>query len=125
MRHPHTIALATCALGCVGLVPVGASAGATHKKPVVKQVKVGDDYYSPKKLTLTKGNAVNWAWSKQNYETHNVTLLRGPEGVKKSRFTSIDAAGGYHFKRTFTTTGTYHFECTIHPSMLITVTVKK
>jgi plastocyanin len=124
MSNPRAIALATCALGAAGLVPVAASVGATHK-PVVKKVNVADDYFSPAKLTIKKGNSVNWVWSAQNYETHNVTLVKGPKGVKKSRFTSIDASAGIHFKRTFTVTGTYHFECTIHPGMNIAVTVKR
>jgi plastocyanin len=126
LRHPRSAALATCALGCVGLVQVATSLGATHKpKPVVKKVKVADDYFSPTKVTIKKGNSVNWVWSKSNYETHNVTLFKGPKSIKKSKFTSIDASSGIHFKRTFTVPGTYHFECTIHPGMNIVVTVKK
>jgi plastocyanin len=124
MRNPRSIALATCALGCAGLVPVAASLGATHK-PVVKKVKVADSYFSPTKLTIKKGNSVNWVWSSQNYESHNVTLIKGPKGIKHSKFTSIDGTSGLHFKRTFTVPGTYHFECTIHPGMNIAVTVKK
>ena len=42
---------------------------------------------------------------------HNVTLRKGPKGVKRSQFTSINAVRGIHFKRTFLTTGTYHFVC--------------
>ena len=124
MSNPRTIALAACALGLAGLVPVGVSLGATAK-PVVKKVKVADDFFSPTKLTIKQGNAVNWVWSSQNYETHNVTLVKGPKGVKKSRFTSIDGSTGIHFQRTFIVTGTYHFECTIHPGMNIAVTVKR
>jgi plastocyanin len=126
MRNPRTIALATCVLGCTGLVPVAVSAGATHQpKAVVKNVKVADDYFSPTKLTITTGSSVDWVWSSQNYESHNVTLIKGPKGVQHRKFTSIDAARGLHFKRTFTVPGTYHFECTIHPGMNIAVTVKK
>jgi plastocyanin len=128
MRHPRSIALATCALGCVGLAQVATSAAAGHAhKPrqVVKKVKVADDFFSPTKLTIRKGQAVNWVWSSQNYSTHNVTLIKGPKSVRKKRFTSISGSSGIHFKRTFTVPGTYHFECTIHPGMNIAVTVKK
>lgn len=126
MRHPRTLALATCALGCVGLGQVATSAAAGHSpKPVIKKVKVADNSYSPVKLTISKGSSVNWVWSNTNFNTHNVTLLKGPKGIKKSKFTSIDGARGLHFKRTFTTPGTYHFECTIHPSMNIAVTVRR
>jgi plastocyanin len=126
MRYPKSIALLACAAGCAVIVPVATSAGATHKpKPVVKKVKVGDDFYSPTKLTIKKGNSVNWVWSNTNFNTHNVTLIKGPKGVKKGKFTSIDGARGIHFKRTFTTPGKYVFQCTIHPSMDIAVTVKR
>lgn len=126
MRHPRTLAVATCALACIGLAQVATSAAAGHKpRPVTKKVKIADDYFSPTKLTIKTGNSVNWLWSAQNYESHNVTLIKGPKGVKKSKFTSIDGTAGIHFKRTFTIPGTYHFECTIHPSMNIAVTVKR
>jgi plastocyanin len=124
MRNHRLIALASCALGCAGLVPVAASLGATPK-PVVKKVQVGDNFFSPVKLAIAKGSSVNWVWNNTNFNTHNVTLIKAPKGIKKAKFTSIDGARGLHFKRTFTTPGTYHFECTIHPSMNITVTVKK
>ena len=124
LRHPRSVALVACAVGYAAIAPVASGAG--HKpKPVVKKVQVGDNFFSPTKLTIRKGNSVNWVWSNTNYGTHNVTLIKGPQGVKKSRFTSIDGARGLHFKRTFTTTGTYRFECTIHQSMNIAVTVKR
>ena len=127
MQHRRSIAIAACALGSAIAAPVASGAGAvSHKaKPVVKKVQVSDNFYSPTKVTITKGSAVNWVWSKTNFDTHNVTLIRGPKGVKTSKFTSIDGSRGLHFKRTFTTPGTYHFECTIHPSMNVAVIVKR
>jgi plastocyanin len=127
MRSRGSIVLAACALGAAIVVPVADGARATrHRpKPVVKKVQVGDNFYSPTKLTIRTGSSVNWVWSDQNFETHNVTLIRGPKGVRKSRFTSIDGTRGLHFKRRFTTPGRYRFECTIHPSMNIAVTVKR
>jgi plastocyanin len=127
MGHRRSIAVAACALGAAVAAPVASGAGSVaHKpKPVVKKVRVSDDFYTPTKLTITKGSSVNWVWSKTNFNTHNVTLIKGPKGIKKAKFTSVDGARGLHFKRTFTTPGTYHFECTIHPSMNIAVTVKR
>jgi plastocyanin len=125
-RIPTRTALAAAACIAAGavIVPV-ASSSAAAKKQAVKKVSVADNYFAPTKLTVAKGSAVNWVWSNQNYNTHNVTLEKGPKGVSKSKFTSIDGARGISFKKTFTTPGTYHFECTIHPDMVITVTVKK
>jgi plastocyanin len=127
MQHRRSFAMAACALGAAIAAPVARGAGnVSHKpKPVVKKVQVSDNFYSPTKVTITKGSSVNWVWSKTNFDTHNVTLIRGPKGVKKSKFTSIDGSRGLHFKRRFTTPGTYHFECTIHPSMNVAVTVKR
>jgi plastocyanin len=127
MGHRRSIAMAACVLGAAVAAPVASGAGTvSHKpKPVVKKVKVSDNFYSPTKVSITKGSSVNWVWSNTNFNTHNVTLIKGPKGVKKAKFTSIDGARGLHFKRTFTTPGTYHFECTIHPFMNVAVTVKR
>jgi plastocyanin len=126
-RIPSRTALAASACVAAGAVIVPTASGLAHRpaRQVVKKVTVADNYFAPTKLTVTKGSAVNWVWSDQNYNTHNVTLEKGPKGVKKSKFTSIDGARGISFKKTFATPGTYHFECTIHPDMVITVTVKK
>jgi plastocyanin len=127
MGHRRSIALAACAVGAAVAAPVASGAGrVAHKpKPVVKKVQVSDNFYTPTKVTIAKGSSVNWVWSKTNFNTHNVTLIKGPKGIKKSKFTSVDGARGLHFKRTFTTPGTYHFECTIHPSMNVAVIVKR
>jgi plastocyanin len=109
------------------IVPISSGAQTAHSaKVVVKKVKVADDYFTPTKLTIKKGNQVNFVWQNTNYDTHNVTLRKGPKGVKHSKFTSINAVSGIHFKRTFLTPGTYHFVCTIHPgTMNLTVVVKR
>jgi len=127
MGHRRSIAAAVCVLGAAVAAPVASGAGTvSHKpKPVVKKVRVSDNFYSSTKVGITKGSSVNWVWSNTNFNTHNVTLIKGPKGVKKARFTSVDGARGLHFKRAFTTPGAYHFECTIHPSMNVTVTVKR
>ena len=44
-----------------------------------------------------------------------MTLRKGPKGVKHSQVQLDQRSRGIHFKRTFLTTGTYHFVCTIHP----------
>lgn len=126
-RHRRSITAAACVLGVAIAAPVASGAGSvSHKpKPVVKKVQVGDNFFSPVKLAIAKGSSVNWVWSNTNFSTHNVTLIKGPKGITKAKFTSIDGSRGLHFKRTFTTPGTYHFECTIHPSMNITVTVRR
>ena len=120
---------AVTAVALTGAVMAPVAGAATHAKPkpksVTKTVKVKDDFYSPTKVTIKKGQSVNWIWSKSNFNTHTVTLIKGPKGVNKKKFSSFQAAEGVHFKLTFTKAGTYHFECQLHPlEMNMTVTVK-
>ncbi|MGZ4187549.1 MAG: cupredoxin domain-containing protein [Solirubrobacteraceae bacterium] len=126
-KGPIAAVIAAVVCGAV-IVPIssGASTARTANKVVVKKVKVADDFFAPTKLTIKKGNQINFVWQSTNYETHNVTLRKGPKGVKRSKFTSINAVSGIHFKRTFLTAGTYRFVCTIHPgTMNLTVVVKR
>ena len=121
----------------VALVGVAAVAGvsgslagttkpASKPKPVVKTVAVKDDVYAPTTLKIKVGNEVNWVWDKNNYDSHNVTLTKGPKGISNKKYTSVTGTSGILFERAFTTPGTYHFECTIHPeSMTMTVVVSK
>ena len=129
IKRKGPIAAVTAAVVCGAvIVPIssGAATARTAKKVVVKKVKVADDFFAPTKLTIKKGNQINFVWQSTNYDTHNVTLRKGPKGVKHGKFTSINAVRGIHFQRTFLTPGTYHFVCTIHPgTMNLTVVVKR
>ncbi len=127
IKHMRATAAFIGALCCIGLWPVASGAVTAHaSKATVKSVSVADDAFTPTKLTIKKGTAVNFVWSKFNYDSHNVTLTKAPKGVSHASFTSVTGAIGLHFKRTFAKPGTYHFVCTIHPgTMYLTVTVKK
>ena len=96
----------------------GALGGARRKV-----VKVGDDYYSPSKLTIKKGTKVRWAWLDGNQDNHDVRLKSGPKGVKK--FKSDLAGSDYSYSQTFKVPGTYKIYCSIHVEMRQTITVKK
>ena len=137
-RRAPLAALTAVALTGAVAVPVASAAvhssaatDAAHatkpkKKAVVKKVKVADDFYSPTKMTIKVGSKVNFVWSPTNTATHNVTLVKGPKGVNKKKFTSLDASTDFHFERKFTVPGKYHFLCTIHPTMMnFYLTVKK
>jgi len=124
MKHKGLTTLIACLV--VSAVGVPTALGTTTSKPVVKKVKVEDNLYSPTKVTIKKGQQVNWVWSNSNFNTHSVTLIKAPNGVNKHKFSSAQASTGVHFKLTFLKTGTYHFECMVHPfEMNMTVTVKK
>jgi plastocyanin len=133
---PLAAAAALLATGAVAVPVAGAvtstrpaaaaTAAAAKPKAVVKKVVVADDFYSPTKLTIKVGDKVNFVWSPTNVNTHNVTLVSGPKGVSKKQFTSGDGSIDFHFERTFTVPGKYHFQCTIHPTMMnLHLTVKK
>jgi plastocyanin len=126
MRRATTIALLGLALGAAVLVPAASGSGTAVKpKPVVKTVRIGDDFYAPGKVTIKHGQSVHWIWDKTNFDSHNVTLIQGPKAVKPGKFTSATGSSGIRFQRQFLTPGTYHFECTIHLSMNMTVIVKR
>lgn len=130
IKRKGPIAAVVAAVACSAVVvPISAGAQTAHSakaKPVVKKVQVADDFFTPTKLTIKKGNQINFVWQNSNYDTHNVTLRKGPKGVSHQKFTSINGVRGIHFKKTFMTPGTYHFVCTIHPgTMNITVVVKR
>jgi plastocyanin len=114
-----------CVTAAVALTPA-ASAG---KKPPLaaksKNVHIGDDYYAPGKVTIRKGGTVHWLWNDTTFGSHNVTYVSGPKGVIGTKFTSITAGGGFKFTRKFATPGTYHFFCTVHRQMHMTVVVKR
>jgi plastocyanin len=124
-RAPLAVTAALLLTGTVA-VPVAGAAPSAKPKPVVKKVKVADDFYSPTKMTIKLGDKVNFVWSATNNDIHNVTLVSGPKGVSKKQFTSLEASTSFHFERTFTVAGKYHFLCTIHPTMMnFYLTVKK
>src|SRR5690349_13332968 len=90
MKRRRRTALAVGWIGCgVAANPAGALHKTTRNKVVTKTVKVVDDYYAPTSVKLKTGDAIKWVWSRSNYDSHNVTLFKGPKGVKKSQFKSV------------------------------------
>jgi len=113
------IALAVGAFAATGT----ASPLAKGKKP--EKVKVEDDFYNPTNVKVKKNGKVTWKWG-QVFNNHNVTLKKGPKGVKKSKFRSqTTGAEGFKFTKKFKKPGKYNFYCTIHPDVMkMTVKVK-
>ena len=103
----------------------GALAGGKSKARAAKTktVKVGDDYFGPAKLTVTKGTKIKWKWLDGNSNTHDVRLRKGPHGVK--RFKSQVAASDYSFSRKLKKPGKYRIYCSLHREMVMTIVVKR
>jgi plastocyanin len=127
MRALKLVAIAMAALALSGAAAAAANAPSTSKsKP--KEVSVADFYFGPEKLTLKKGQSIDWVWAEANSYAHDVHLKSGPKGLKgkASYSTKTTAVTNAEFEKTFTTPGTYKFICTIHPTqMQMTVVVKK
>lgn len=117
-----TAALVVTAVGALAATGVASPLG---KAPRPKKVKVLDDFFTPDNVQVKKNGKVTWKWG-DDFNTHNVTLKKGPKGVKKSKFTSqTSSSEGFKFMKTFKKTGKYKFYCTIHPeAMTMLVKVK-
>lgn len=109
------LALGLIVAAAAGLVPA-AVAGTT------RTVRIGDNFYGPTKLTVTRGTTVRWLWPADVGDTHDVALRRGPSGVKK--FESDVAAAAFSYRRRLTVKGTYRIFCTLHEEMTMTITVR-
>jgi plastocyanin len=106
------------ALLVVGVAPAYGAAS-------TKTVKVGDNFYLPKTVTVNRGTTVTWKWPGYDEagDVHDVKLKTGPKGVKK--FQSEAASTDYSFKRKLTVAGTYKLICTLHEEMTMTIKVRK
>jgi plastocyanin len=89
------IVVAACGAG------VGVAGAAS-----TRTVKVTDNVYSPKRLTVKKGTKV--VWSFRGAIPHNVDVASGPE-----LFSSRILKSGTFAKR-LTRRGTYRIVCTLH-----------
>jgi plastocyanin len=118
------IAAAAAALA-VGVVAVGAP-GTPAKATKPKVVKVKDNFYTPDSVGVRKGGKVKWDWTPV-FNNHNVTLKKGPRGVRKRRFRSQTTSDpSFFFVKRFKKVGKYPFYCTIHPdTMRMTVRVHR
>ena len=116
-------ALTALVVGAIAATGV-ATSFAKGKRP--EKVKVLDDFYNPDFVKVKKYGKVRWRWG-DDFNSHNVTLKKGPKGVKKRKFTSQTSSDeGFTFTKRFKKSGRYSFYCTIHPDVMrMTVKVKR
>lgn len=98
--------LASLATAAAVLAVAGPALGAG------KTVKVDDNFFRAKTVTITKGDTVTWKWVGSN-----------PHNVKFASFSSKLQVNGT-FKRRFTKRGTFRYRCTIHSGMTGKVVVR-
>jgi plastocyanin len=96
---------------------IGVLAGPANATAPVKVAKIVNYAFRPGKLTIHKGTKVTWKWL-GGFVGHNVWVTKGPV-----KFHSRDKATGT-YSHVFNRAGTYHFVCTLHPSMTETIVVR-
>jgi plastocyanin len=88
----------------VGLVGAAATVAKTHKNRVTIKGTYRTDYrFSPKTLTIGKGQTVTWSWHSDM--PHNVTFNKKVHSDSNSRVT---------YNLTFKHRGTFTYKCTVH-----------
>jgi plastocyanin len=100
----------TIAIAAVGVVALCALGGVAAAAPETT-VKVGDNFLSPGKKTVSKGTSVRFRWV--GAARHHIVKAKGPGGPVASPAT---AKSGVNLAKRFVKTGTYRFICTIHPT---------
>jgi plastocyanin len=72
-------------------------------------IKVGDNFFKPKKVTVVVGDKVTWKWT--GSAVHDVTVTKGP-----AKFHSKKKSSGKYAK-VIAAPGTYKIVCTLHVGM--------
>jgi plastocyanin len=130
MRIPATLAVLVllASSGCGGatsfptasptpmlpFTPAGPAAPGTSVSIVMGASALTSTAYSPNPIRLALGNSVTWI------NNDNITHTSTADG---GAWHSI-IAPGRTFTRTFTTTGSFPYHCTIHPGMVGTIEVQ-
>ena len=102
------VAVTAAALG--GQVAASGAAGS-------RTVTLKDVAFSPKSLSVSKGTTVTFAF-RDDTTIHNVV------SVGSKRFRSISNRSSGSMRRTFSKTGVYRYQCTLHPGMTGRITVR-
>ena len=106
-------------LAVAALALVAPAAGATTPKVSVTKVSVtkvsvDDNFFEPKRVTVTVGDRVTWKWD--GYVAHNVKVEKGPQKFKSE----TQSEGKY--SKVIKKPGVYRIVCTLHPGMTMKVT---
>ena len=112
------------------LVPVLVGAALVFAAPALaapskKTVKVGDNFFSPARLTVNPRSSITWRWPREaGGDVHDVELASAPRGERK--FESESASYDFEFRRRLKRPGLYRFVCTFHETeMTMTIRVRR
>ena len=98
-----------------GTTTGGTTNGGSTTPVSTNAVTIGDDFFSPNNIQVAIGTTVTWTWP-SGVNTHNVTFGDGQA--------SGDKNAGASYSRTFSTAGTFNYNCTLHGGMNGTVHVQ-
>jgi plastocyanin len=88
--------------------------------PAPKTVKVDDNFFAPRSLTIKKGTTVKFKWVGD--DDHNILKARGPGRYFQS---GIESGQGVLYKHRFSKPGKYRLFCSLHDPMKMSVEVKR
>jgi plastocyanin len=115
MRTKVTLLLSAAALAVALLLAISPPSGGsspTARASATKNVSIEDNFFSPKRINISRGGKVVWRW--KGFSDHNVRFRSAPSGAKRPKGSPTKSSG--RFARTFSRRGTYRFVCTIHES---------
>lgn len=69
---------------------------------------------NPAQDTVAAGQAVTWTWTGTGGTSHSVLSL----GTPSFPSSTIMTGSGMTYTQTFTTPGTYHYQCAVHGSQM-------
>jgi plastocyanin len=123
-------ATAVLAVALIGSpTDVAATAEVTGKKcgsKAAARVKIGDDFFAPRRITVQRCTKVKWRWLPGNLHVHDVTLRKAPPKVRKRDFKSGTGSIGLRFSRRLKRPGTYKFVCSVHRTVMkLTIVVRR
>ena len=118
------LALALTGVAALAAAPAVAGSPRAAGAPQKTKVEVVDNFYSPKKLTVNLKSRINWVWTDESADVHDVKLISAPKGFKK--FQTEPGSAGFTYSKTLTKPGTYKFLCTLHEedNMRMTIVVR-
>jgi len=90
---------------------------AAKGQAATNSVSIAGFKFNPGTTTVKAGETV--VWTQKDSAPHTVTSISGPES-----FDSGTLNKGQTFSQTFTTPGTYKYQCSIHPTMRGTILVE-
>lgn len=85
-----------------------------------------EDYFSPDYLEIESGDTIEWVWSDDNQNPHNVTVISAPSGINRFDYATANSPSrNYRWSRRLDKPGTWVFGCSLHHFMRMAVKVGK